>query len=158
MVNGTYLLKYDRTLPDGTVIHGAGTWDLATSGVGGAFPHLRGVAAVNWFLNGWSAVVRSYYIGGYKECGDATGMMAGTGLCYDPNHVGERRVSAWNSWDLQVGYMFKTSAGRTSISLGSTNIFDQRPPKVYNGFGATTDTYSYDMVLRQVYARIGQSF
>jgi iron complex outermembrane recepter protein len=158
LLNGTYLRTYDRTLPDGTVIHGAGTWDLAVSGVGGAFPHWRGVAAINWLLNGWSAVVRTYYIGSYKECGDATGLMGGTGLCYDPNHVGERRVSAWNSWDLQVGYAFKTSAGRTSFSLGSTNIFDQRPPKVYNGFAATTDTYSYDMVLRQVYARIGQSF
>jgi iron complex outermembrane receptor protein len=158
LLNGTWLRTYDRTLPDGTVIHGAGTWDLAVSGVGGAFPHLRGVAAINWALNGWSAVVRSYYIGGYKECGDATGLMRGSGLCYDPNHVGERQVSPWNTWDLMVGYMFKTTAGRTSISVGSSNIFDQRPPKVYNGFAATTDTYSYDLVLRQVYARIGQSF
>jgi iron complex outermembrane receptor protein len=158
LLNGTYLATYDRTLPDGTVIKGAGTWDLAVSGVGGAFPHLRGVAAVNWFNNGFSASVRSYYIGGYKECGDASGVMAGGGLCYDPNHVGERQVSPWNSWDLTFGYMFKTTAGRTQLMVGSTNVFDQRPPKVYNGFAATTDTYSYDLVLRQVYARIGQSF
>jgi outer membrane receptor protein involved in Fe transport len=157
LVNGTYLLNYDRTLPDGTVIRGAGTWDLAVSGAGGAFPHLRGVAAVNWFLNGFSAVVRTYYTGGYKECGNANGLMAGSGLCYQ-DHVGERRVSDWNSWDLQAGYMFKTTAGRTTLALGATNVFDQRPPKVYNAAGATTDTYSYDLVLRQVYARIGQSF
>ena len=155
---GTYLATYDRTLPDGTVIHGAGTWDLAVSGVGGAFPHLRGVAAVNWFNNGFSAAVRTSYIGGYKECGDATGVMAGSGLCYDANHVGERKVSPWNSWDLMLGYMFKTTAGRTSLSVGVTNLFDQKPPKVYNGAAATTDTYSYDLVLRQVYARVGQSF
>jgi iron complex outermembrane recepter protein len=158
LFNGTWLRTYDRTLPDGTVIHGAGTWDLAVSGVGGAFPHLRGVGAINWALNGFNASVRSYYVGGYKECGDASGVMAGSGLCYDPNHVGERQVSPWNSWDLNVGYTFKNTTGRTSISLGSSNIFDQRPPKVYNGFAATTDTYSYDLVLRQVYARIGQSF
>jgi len=132
--------------------------DLAASGVGGAYPHLRGVAAVNWGLNGFSAGVRTYLVGGYKECGDSAGIMAGGGLCYDPKHVGERQVSAWNSWDLILGYMFKTSAGRTSLSMGATNLFDQRPPKVYNGFAATTDTYSYDLVLRQVYARIGQSF
>jgi len=158
LLNGTYLATYDRTLPDGTVIHGAGTWDLAVSGVGGAYPHLRGVAAVNWFNNGFSASVRSYYVGGYKECGDPSGLMAGSGLCYDPNHSGERQVSPWNSWDLNLGYAFKTTAGRTAFSVGSSNIFDQRPPKVYNGFAATTDTYSYDLVLRQVYARIGQSF
>jgi iron complex outermembrane recepter protein len=158
LLNGTWLQKYDRTLPDGVVIKGAGTWDLAVSGVGGAYPHLRSVASVNWALKGFSAGVRTYYVGGYKECGDSSGVMAGSGLCYDPNHVGERQVSPWNSWDVMVGYNFKSSAGRTTISLGSTNVFDQRPSKVYNGFAATTDTYSYDLVLRQVYARIGQSF
>jgi hypothetical protein len=156
--NGSYLHAYDRTLPDDTVIHGAGTWDLNTSGVGGAYPHLRAAAGVNWGLSGFTAGVRTYYIGGYKECGDSTGLMAGGGLCYDPSHVGERRVSPWNSWDVMVGYSFKSSAGRTSVAMGSTNVFDQKPPVVYNGFAATTDTYSYDLVGRQVYARIGQSF
>jgi outer membrane receptor protein involved in Fe transport len=158
LVNGTYLRTYDRTLPDGTVIHGAGTWDLNVGGVAGTYPHLRGTAAVNWGLSGITASIRTYYIGGYKECGDSTGKMAGGGLCYAPDHVGERDVSPWNSWDLVVGYAFKSTAGRTSIQVGSTNIFDQRPPVVYNGFAATTDTYSYDLVLRQVFARIGQSF
>jgi outer membrane receptor protein involved in Fe transport len=158
LLNGTWLRTYDRTLPDGTVIAGAGTWDLHTSGVGGAFPHLRASAAVNWTLNGFRAGVRTYYIGSYRECGDANGLMSGGGLCYDPSHVGERQVGAWNSWDVTAGYMFKTSAGRTTITLGSTNLLDQRPPRVYNGYIATTDVYSYDLVLRQVYARIGQSF
>ncbi|HMI88886.1 MAG TPA: TonB-dependent receptor [Polyangiaceae bacterium] len=158
MFHGTWLRTYDRTLPDGTVIHGAGTWDLHTSGVGGAYPHLRSSVGLNWALNGFTAGVRTYYIGSYRECGDAGGVMSGGGLCYDPSHVGERDVSAWNSWDVMVGYMFKTSAGRTSIAMGSTNVFDQQPPKVYNGYIATTDVYSYDLILRQVYARIGQSF
>ena len=158
LLNGTWLRTYDRTLPDGQVIRGAGTWDLNTGGVGGAYPHLRGTAAVNWGMKGITAGVRTYYIGGYKECGDSDGAMAGGGLCYAPDHVGERQVSAWNSWDVIVGYAFKSTAGRTSISVGSTNVFDQRPPVVYNGFAATTDTYSYDLVLRQVFARLGQSF
>jgi outer membrane receptor protein involved in Fe transport len=158
MFNGSWLRTYDRTLPDGTVIHGAGTWDLNVGGVGGAYPHLRATAAINWGLNGFTAGVRTYYIGGYKECGDADGAMAGGGLCYDPAHVGERDVSPWNSWDVLVGYAFKSTAGRTAIAVGSTNVFDQRPPVVYNGFAATTDTYSYDLVLRQVYMRVGQSF
>jgi hypothetical protein len=158
LFTGSYLRTYDRTLPDGTVIHGAGTWDLNVSGVGGAYPHLRATAGANWGLKGITAGIRTYYIGGYKECGDADGQMAGGGLCYAPGHVGERDVAAWNSWDVFVGYAFKSTAGRTSLSVGSTNVFDQRPPVVYNGFAATTDTYSYDLVLRQVYARVGQSF
>jgi iron complex outermembrane receptor protein len=158
MLNGSWLRTYDRTLADGTVIHGAGTWDLNQGGVGGAYPHLRGNIAVNWALKGFSAGIRGYYIGPYKECGDADGVMAGGGLCYDPSHVGERTVEAWNSWDLVLGYTFKSSAGRTSLAVGSTNIFDQRPSVVYNGFIATTDSYTYDLVLRQVYARVGQSF
>jgi hypothetical protein len=67
-------------------------------------------------------------------------------------------VSPYNTWDVVVGYSFASSAGKTTVSVGSTNVFNQAPPRVYNGFAATTDTYTYDLVMRQVYARIGHQF
>jgi iron complex outermembrane receptor protein len=156
-----YLHKYDRTLADGTVIHGAGTWDLNSSGsggVGGAFPHFRFTGGVNWALKGFSAGVRAFFIGSYKECGDSTGDLSGPGLCYAPEHVGERWVSAYSTFDLVLGYSFRSGMGTTALSIGSTNLFNTEPPRVYNGFAATTDTYTYDMVMRQVYARLRQEF
>jgi iron complex outermembrane receptor protein len=157
----SYLHRYDRTLADGSVIKGAGTWDLSSSGnggTGGAYPHFRMNANIGWSLNGFVAGLRTYFIGSYKECGDADGQLAGSGLCYDPNHKGERAVSAYNTWDLTLGYGIKTSAGLTSLSIGVINLFDQSPPIVYNGFADTTDTYSYDLAMQQFYARLTHQF
>ena len=159
----SYLHRYDRTLADGQVIKGAGTFDLNSkgivgSGVGGAFPHFRFNAGIGWGMSGFTAGLRTHFIGSYKECGDTDGELIGAGLCYTPDHVGERWVSAYNTWDLVLGYTFKTTAGQTTVTLGSTNIFDVEPPRVYNGFANTTDTYTYDMLMRQVYARVGHQF
>jgi outer membrane receptor protein involved in Fe transport len=153
LVNGTYLLNYDRTLPDGTVIYGAGTWDLATSGVGGAYPHLRGTAGINWGLNGFSAGVRTYYIGGYKECGDASGLMAGGGLCYDPTHVGERQVSPWNSWD-RTWATCSRLAGPAFVGVARQHLRSET--RRCSTDLATTDVFHVSSCGRS--ARIGQSF
>jgi outer membrane receptor protein involved in Fe transport len=153
-----YLRRYERTLADGSVIHGAGTFDLSDGGQGGAYPHIRFNAGIDWAMAGFSAAVRTYFIGSYRECGDSAGDLSGTGLCYVPGHLGERDVSAYNTWDVSFGYAFKSDAGTTSLSVGASNLFDVAPPRVYNGFASTTDVYSYDMVMRQVYARLGHQF
>lgn len=153
-----WLRTYDRTLADGKVIRGAGTWDLNDGGSGGAYPHLRFNANVGWSLGGLAASVRTYFIGSYKECGDAAGNMDGSGLCYVADHANERTVASYNTWDLTLGYGFANAAGRTSVSLGVINVLDQAPPVVYNGFANTTDTYSYDLAMRQLYARLTHQF
>jgi iron complex outermembrane receptor protein len=154
----SWLHEYNRTLADETVIKGAGTWDLNQDGAGGAYPHLRFNASLNWALAGFAASLRTYFIGGYKECGDADGIMEGGGLCYDPSHKGERQVSTYNTWDLTLGYTTRTDIGQTTVSLGVINLFDQAPPTVYNGFANTTDTYSYDQMMLQFFARLTQQF
>lgn len=153
-----YLRRYERTLADGAQIHGAGTWDLNESGTGGTYPHFRFNAGIDWAYAGFSAGLRTEFIGSYRECGDSDGDLSGLGLCYLPDHVGERDVDAYNVWDLVLGYGFDSGAGRTTLSIGSTNLFDVAPPRVYNGFASTTDSYSYDMAMRVVYARIGHRF
>jgi outer membrane receptor protein involved in Fe transport len=161
----TYLHNYDLTLADGTLVKGAGTWDLSSRGVGGsavgsagAFPHFRFNAGLSRAHRGFSAGLRTYFIGSFKECGDSSGDLSGSGLCYAPDHKGERWVDAYNTWDLVLNYSFPWSGGRTTVSIGSTNLFNVAPPRVYNGFADTTDTYTYDMIMRQVYARIGHQF
>ncbi|MBL8924409.1 MAG: TonB-dependent receptor [Myxococcaceae bacterium] len=154
----TWLRQYNRTLADGTVINGAGTWDLNESGTGGAYPHLRFNASLGWAWKGLSANVRTYFIGGFKECGDSEGYLEGAGLCYAKDHSGERQVAPWNSWDVTVAYQLRSPVGVTSLMLGVTNLFDQRPPTIYNGFANTTDVYSYDLVLRSFFARLSHRF
>ncbi|MDP3504112.1 MAG: TonB-dependent receptor [Myxococcales bacterium] len=154
----SFLNNYNRVLADGTVVRGAGTWDLNTSGSAGAFPKSRFMAGVSWRFQGFSAGIRTYVIGSFEECSDADGAFAGDGLCYSKSSAARRTVDAWNNWDANVGYQFTSPVGRTSLTLGMTNIFNQTPPRIYNGFANTTDTYNYDLVLRQVFFRVAQNF
>ena len=134
---------------------------MNADGSGGAYPHFRFNAGANWSLGGFAAGVRTYFIGSYKECADADGELAGAGLCYEATPGQERwsrNVSAYNTWDLTFGYGFASAGGRTSISLGVINVLDQAPPNVYNGFANTTDTYSYDLVMRQFFGRLTHQF
>ena len=154
----SFLNNYSRVLADGTVVQGAGTWDLNVSGSGGAFPKSRFMAGVSWRYQGFSAGIRTYVIGSFEECSDVDGAFAGDGLCYADKTAKRRTVDAWNNWDANIGYQFTSPVGRTSLTLGMTNIFNQTPPRIYNGFANTTDTYNYDLVLRQVFFRVAQNF
>jgi iron complex outermembrane recepter protein len=154
----TWVNQFDRTLADGTVIKGAGTFDLNTGGNAGSNPHFRFNASLGWAYQGFTANIRTYFIGAFKECGDSGADFAGGGLCYAEDAVGERTVSAWNSWDATIGYGFKTPAGQSTIQLGVTNLFDQRPPNIYNGFANTTDVVNYDLALRSFFLRLGHRF
>jgi hypothetical protein len=159
--NVSYLINYNRVLADGTTVKGAGTWDLNVSGTGGAYPHLRFMSGINWRYQGFSAGIRTYFVGGFTECGDDAGEigpLSDAGLCYASTMAVRRDVSPWNNWDANVGYQFASPIGRTSLTLGMTNIFNQLPPRIYNGFANNTDTYNYDQVLRQVFFRLQHSF
>jgi outer membrane receptor protein involved in Fe transport len=147
----TYLHRFDRTLADGTIVKGAGTADLDA-----AFPHFRFNAGVRWQLSGWSAALNTFFIGSYRECADGSGTFQSGGLCYAPDHAGERAISASSTWDAVLGYSFQSSAGRSNVLLGMTNIFDAKPPLSYTTSSVNLKTY--DQVGRQVYARVSHQF
>lgn len=157
-VTGAWLFNYNRTLANGNVLNGAGTFDLNVSGSAGAFPRLRGTAGLGWRYEAFSAQLRTQLVGSFRECSDSDGVFAGDGLCTPNPKAIHRTVSAWNVWDLSVGYQRAWSAGRTGLSVGVTNLFNQAPPVIYNGFGNTTDTFNYDLVLRQVWLRMTHAF
>src|SRR5207245_6639128 len=54
LFDGTWLHKYDRTLANGSVIAGRGTYDLgsANGGTGGVYPAFKFNSGVSWSLGG----------------------------------------------------------------------------------------------------------
>lgn len=166
--DGTWLQKFDRTLVDGSVIHGKNTFDLAT--VGGVYPAFKFISGVRWALSGFSAGVSTRFLSSYHECGSRSGNFNGTATCYDRTQPGDvgvtydgpvptaRTVSAYNTWDLFASYAFATTAGKTTIGAGVSNVFNAAPAKIYNGFLAASDPTAYDFLGRFFYARVGQAF
>jgi outer membrane receptor protein involved in Fe transport len=154
--DANFLHKFNRTLADGTEIHARGNYDLG-GGIGGVYPALKFNAGVSWALRDFTAGVSTRYISKYRECGDAGGLMNGSGVCYSDSTY-SRTVHPYNTYDLYLGYNLASGAGKTTIAAGILNVFDRDPAVVYNGFLAATDPTAYDVTGRQVYARMSHAF
>ncbi len=166
--DGVWLHRYDVEQPDGTVIRGRGTYDVAfvNGGFGGVFPAVKFNAGASWTFSGFTAAVNTRYIGSFRECGRRVlndslepqpGDGIGPGYCFmDATY--SRRVSHSNTWDLFASYAFKTAAGKTTIGAGVNNLFNRPPPQLYNSFAPNADPTTYDFVGRFVYGRILHKF
>lgn len=160
--DGTFLQKYDRTLADGTLVHGKGTYDL------GVYPAVKFNTGVRWSYQSFGAGLTARVIGSYKECGQAVSpagnfAFSGGGLCYPLATIdatNSRTVGIYSAWDLFASYAFPSPFGRTVIAAGVNNLFDRRPVRVYNGFSASSDasTYADGYMGRFFYGRVGHSF
>jgi len=155
--DGTWLHKFDRTLGDGTIIRGRGTFDLGSGGTGGVYPAFKFNSGVSWQLGGLGAGVNTKFIGSFHECGDANGDFSGGGLCYQGSPF-RRLVPAYNTYDVYVSYTLRSGVGRSTLAAGLNNVFDSKPALIYNGFLAATDPTAYDVVGRFGYVRLSQTF
>ncbi len=157
-LDGTWLHKFDIGQPDGTVIRAKGTYDGGAGGQGGVYPAFKFNAALTYALYDVGASVSTRYIGSYKECADSSGVLNGSGsYCYLGDHVGERDVGAYTTFDLFLSYALRSRLGRTVIGTGVQNVFDKAPQKVYGGFTAASDPTAYDFMGRFLYLRVTQT-
>ncbi|HXN82132.1 MAG TPA: TonB-dependent receptor, partial [Myxococcales bacterium] len=155
--DGTWLHKYDRTLADGSVIHGRGTFDLNSGGTYGVYPAFKFNAGIAYGLGGFGAGVNTRFIGSWTECGDSNGDFSGSGLCYR-DQTYKRRVAAYNTYDVFVSYTLASPLGKTAIAAGINNVFDKAPAVIYNGFTAASDPSAYDYIGRFPYVRLSHSY
>jgi outer membrane receptor protein involved in Fe transport len=155
--DGTWLQRYDRTLADGTVIHGKGTYDLAGSRIGGMYPAIKFNAGLSWGFGGLGLGVNTRFVGSFTECGDQNGDFSGSGKCY-LNSTYSRRVKAYNVYDAFVSYSLASQFGKTAILAGVNNVFDKAPIVIYNGFTAASDPATYDFVGRFPYVRLSHTY
>jgi len=155
--DGNFLRYFDVIQPDGTVIHGRGTWDIGqlNNGIQGVYPTFKGLASASWGLGGFGAGGTVHYTGNIKQCAAADGTSTG-GVCYNnPLHM-ERDVGSYATFDFFGSYNFKTVAGTTSVSVGVNNLFDAAPRTIYGALEPNSDPTAYDFMGRFVYIRLGQ--
>ena len=145
-LDGTWLAFFDRKLPTGRVVHGAGNYDIM------ALPRVKANLGATWERAGWGAGAGVRYIGSFKECAAPDGTSAG-GLCYDGN-PGSRQVGSNVTADVHGQYQLSSGAGKTSLLVGVNNVFDQKPQYVYAAVLANSDPTLYDYVGRFYYVRL----
>jgi len=155
--DGTWLHKYDFSLPDGTVIHARGNYDNASQGQGGVLPDFKFNAGASYGLQNFVGGVNMKYIGTIKECADSSGVLEGAGSnCY-LNTGFVRDVGSYLQFDLFANYAVKSSLGKTTLGAGVNNVFNVSPPNIFGGFTAATDpTGGYDFLGRYFWVRLTQ--
>jgi outer membrane receptor protein involved in Fe transport len=116
------------------------------------YPTFKANFSSVWERKGVSAGLNLRFINSYKEC-------VNNDCNSDENlEMFARDVDANFTADLFGGYMFKSAAGTTRLTVGVNNLTDQRPPLIYVGFAGDSDASTYDYMGRYFYARLAQAF
>ncbi|HJR13737.1 MAG TPA: TonB-dependent receptor [Rhodanobacteraceae bacterium] len=126
--------------PGSTVDRFAGTWNAQFGNVS----RWRGTATVGWNRGDWDAQWRTRYISPV------------TALSADAATHANLAVASVVYSDLQVGYAVPTI--HTRFDVGVDNLFDRRPPLIYQNGQGNTDSATYDMMGRYYWARATLKF
>ena len=126
--------------PGSTVDRFAGTWNAQFGNVS----RWRGTATVGWNRGNWDAQWRTRYISPV------------TALSADAATHANLAVASVVYSDLQVGYAVPTI--HTRFDVGVDNLFDRRPPLIYQNGQGNTDSATYDMMGRYYWARATLKF
>jgi iron complex outermembrane receptor protein len=105
-LNGTYVAEWQQQLDGVHYIAAVGR------SVVGAIPRWRHYATLYWSYGPWGATLAQVFSSGYTEINPSP-----------PNN--ERRVGAYDVWNLQVTYSGLRNA---VVALGVKNLFDRAPP------------------------------
>jgi outer membrane receptor protein involved in Fe transport len=141
-IEGQYLLKYNLD-NEIQVVHGLGNYDL------GVYPRYKANFSTLWgHPSGAGAGVNVKFVGKFKEClnNNCNGGAPG------------RWVDHWYKFDLFGTYALKSTAGKTSITVGVNNVLDRNPSLIYIGLQGDSDASTYDYFGRFYYARMAQAF
>ncbi|TAN03798.1 MAG: TonB-dependent receptor [Rhodanobacteraceae bacterium] len=126
--------------PGSTVDKLAGTWNAQF----GNIARWRSTATLNWNRGKWDAQWRARYISGV------------TALNADYATGASLPVASVVYHDLQVGYAVPVI--HTRFDVGVDNVFDRRPPLIYQNGQGNTDSATYDMMGRYYWARATLKF
>ena len=145
------LVEYDQTLPSAAgpeLVKGKGYYDL------GVFPTWRHAASVGLAKGRFSTGLTWRYVGGFEECEDDD--CKGKYRADVEKEPRSRSVDSNGTFNLRGSYELGTGFGRSLVTVGINNLFDQPPAVIFNGFLGTSDAGTYDFMGRYLYVRLTQ--
>lgn len=158
--SATYLLSYKEVVPS-TLRPGQNyEWEAKGNYDYGVYPDWKINTTLSWELDGFEAgfIVR-FISGGFEECDVSTLCNAERKADTKPEDIPVgRTVSSNTTVDFFGSYSLDVFNGKTTVSAGINNLFDQDPPIIYTGFLADSDASTYDYTGRYFYLRIGHQF
>lgn len=138
-LNLTYLDEYTvEPFPGAEPIEYAGH----ITGGSGSYTHLRSDAAVTLGQDNWSVNYNVRMIGGADD------------INASPGDIGDSAPTVFYH-DLQGVYYLSDN---WQLTVGANNLFDKQPPYIQSWTDANTDTMTYDLMGRKLYAKVRYEF
>lgn len=110
-----------------------------------SIPETKLNLSMDWSLGNHSAAAIAYWVDDYKTTRDVP-----------PGESAS--IDSWTTLDLQYSYSLQFSDSEAVIALGAKNVFDEEPPRVYDGVNFSYDPKHHDPRGRMYYLRLKYAF
>jgi outer membrane receptor protein involved in Fe transport len=154
VLSATHLTEFDVIAPNP-----AGGAPIVTRAVGTAtggttpatarstYPRWKALATLSWSIGDWTTLWRTRYIGSTED---------GPAPALPVIPVKNGRVAAVAYHDLQLEHNF--ASWDMDVTVGINNLLNQMPPASYANTPINFDIYTYDVMGRYFYVRLGKKF
>jgi iron complex outermembrane receptor protein len=140
----THFLSYEIPTADGT-----GTRDVAGffnhDNFARSIPETKVNFSADWMLGNHTAAAIVYWVDEYET----------TRAVPDDESA---KIDSWTTMDLNYSYNLAFSESAAVFSIGAKNVFDEKPPRVYDAANFSYDPKHHDPRGRMFYARVKYAF
>ncbi len=115
-----------------------------------SIPETKVNGVIDWSMGNHSIALLGFYTSGYETTRTVDPRAASLGYTQD--------IDSWFTVDLQYAYNFDFGDNNAVFTLGSKNIFDELPPRVYDAANFSYDPKHHDPRGQMVYGRVKINF
>jgi len=115
-----------------------------------SIPETKVNGVLDWSMGNHSLALLGFYTSGYETTRTVDPRAASLGYNQD--------IDSWFTMDLQYAYDFDFGDNTATLTLGSKNVLDELPPRVYDAANFSYDPKHHDPRGRLVYARVKVNF
>jgi iron complex outermembrane receptor protein len=142
-LNGTHFLSYEIPTASGGTQDVAGFFNY--NSFARSIPETKVNLNFDWTLGNNSAAIMVYWVDSYKT---TRAVPEGS----------SQKIDDWTTVDLQYAYNLQFDNSEAVLSLGVKNVFDEKPPVVYDGVNFSYDPKQHDPRGQILYARVKYAF
>lgn len=140
--SASHFLSYELTKDNGEVVEAAGLFNH--DNFARSMPETKASVNIDWRGNYQSASLNINHVSSYKTTIDLSALPSES-----------QTIDAFTSVDAQYSVIFDVTQNSEAIlTLGIKNLFDEEPPRVFNGYGNLSyDPKQHNPLGRVIYAK-----
>lgn len=142
-LSATHFLSYEIPDPQGGTRDVAGLFNH--DNFARSIPETKVNISADWNYGNHKAAAIAYWVDSYKTTRETP-----------PGESAS--IDSWTTLDLQYTYNLQFGDSEAVFSIGAKNVFDEEPPRVFDGVNFSYDPKHHDPRGRMYYARVKYAF